>query len=94
MSSLKKRIVSDKLRRSRRDVHRFGFDANIFIFEVDTRFPHPANFSLSYEDTVDLIIGMYCDNNILNFAVVAKDIMLENDSIVNKSMIDFGLTIG
>jgi hypothetical protein len=51
------------------------------------------NFSLSNEVMVSLIIEMYCDNNALNFVLVAKDLLLENDSIVKESLIDFGLSV-
>jgi hypothetical protein len=52
-----------------------------------------THFSLSFEDTVSLIIGMYCENNPITFVLVAKDLLLENDSMVNESMSDFGFTV-
>jgi hypothetical protein len=52
-----------------------------------------THFSLSFEDTVGLIIGMYCENNPITFVLVAKDLLLENDSMVNESMADFGFTV-
>jgi hypothetical protein len=34
-----------------------------------------SRFSLSFEETVGLVLGMYCDNNALTFVLVAKDLL-------------------
>jgi len=52
-----------------------------------------THFSLSFKETVGLIIGMYCENNQITFVLVAKDLLLENDSMVNETMSDIGFTV-
>jgi hypothetical protein len=43
------------------------------------------HFSLSYEDTIGLVIGMYCDNNAIDFVSVATDLLNEDDSVTDSS---------
>jgi hypothetical protein len=50
-------------------------------------------FSLSYDDAVGLVIGMYCDNNAIDFVQVARDLLREDDSVVNESLSDLGFSV-
>jgi hypothetical protein len=50
-------------------------------------------FSLSYDDTVGLVIGMYCDNNTFDFVEVAQDLLKEDGSIVTESTSNLGLSV-
>ena len=52
-----------------------------------------TRFSLSYLETVGLILGMYCEANPINFVLVAKDLLTSIDSSVMQSMVDFGLMV-
>jgi hypothetical protein len=36
---------------------------------------------------------MYCENNAVTFVLVAKDLLVENNYIVNESIPDFGFTV-
>ena len=46
-----------------------------------------TKFSLSYEEAVGLVIGMYCDNNPVCFVLVAKDLLDGEDTITKKKTI-------
>jgi hypothetical protein len=52
-----------------------------------------TQFSLSYEGTVGLVVGMYVNNNAIDFVVVAKDLMEEEDSIVTVTSSELGLIV-
>jgi hypothetical protein len=52
-----------------------------------------TRFSLSYEDTVGLLVGMYVDNNAVDFVAVAKDLMEQKDATVTVTNSDIGLLI-
>ena len=50
-------------------------------------------FSLSYEEAVGLVLGMYCDNNALCFVCVAKELLDGTATLPDQSTVDFGLTV-
>jgi len=50
-----------------------------------------TRFSLSFDETVGLLLGMYCDNNPICFVLVAKE-LLEED-IAKVTTTNFGLTV-
>ncbi len=52
-----------------------------------------TKFSLSYEEAIGLVIGMYCDNNPLCFVLVAKDLLARVDAITGISSTNFGLMV-
>jgi hypothetical protein len=52
-----------------------------------------GKFSLSYQEAVGLVIGMYCENNPLCFVLVAKDLLEAVDSIAKVSRVNFGLMV-
>jgi hypothetical protein len=52
-----------------------------------------TKFSLSYKETVGLVIGMYCESNPICFVLVAKELLAGTDTTTGVSSTNFGLMI-
>ena len=52
-----------------------------------------TQFSLTYEESVGLVLGMYCNNTPISFSCVATDLLEQTDNVAKISLMNFGLTV-
>ena len=60
---------------------------DLLYIQVDNR------FSLTYTESVGLVLGIYCDNNPISVSCVASDLLEETDNVAMISTKNFGLMV-